>query len=96
MSLCEASSRYPSNNRALEYTNRHSIRAVDRGSYRNLLCSREVAREGRAGKERNEGGETGRDESAGRREGGGARRARERERAGGGKRLDEWRRCCWW
>lgn len=38
------SSRCPSNNRALEYTNRHSIRAVDRGSYRNLLYSREVAR----------------------------------------------------
>jgi len=34
----------PSNNRALEYTNRHSIRTVDRGSYRNLLYSREVAR----------------------------------------------------
>lgn len=43
----------PANNRTLEYTNRHSIRAVDRGSYRNLLCSREVAAagggEGRAG-----------------------------------------------
>lgn len=42
-SVC-ISSWCPSNNRALEYTNRHSIRAVDRGSYRNLLYSGEVAR----------------------------------------------------
>lgn len=36
----------PANNRTLEYTNSHSIRRVDRGSYRNLLCSREVATDG--------------------------------------------------
>lgn len=33
----------PANNRTLEYTNSHWIRAVDRGSYRNPLCSREDA-----------------------------------------------------
>lgn len=50
----------PSNNRALEYTNRHSIRAVDRGSYRNLLYSREVARgSDEKGDEKGEKGETG-------------------------------------
>ena len=39
----------PANNRTLEYTNSHSIRGVDRGSYRNLLCSREVATDGETG-----------------------------------------------
>lgn len=74
----------PSNNRALEYTNRHSIRAVDRGSYRNLLYSREVAR----GSDGDEKGET--------RGWGYSMAYEEGKRTGDRKRLDEWRQCCWW
>lgn len=58
----------PANNRTLEYTNRHSIRAVDRGSYRNLLCSGEVATAVGTGCALGPGGEGGRVEGNGEKE----------------------------
>lgn len=75
--------------------------SVDRGSYRNLLCSLERSREGRRGAKRGNAREDGTvfalgwDEGithGGRARGRGRRTGGKGRAGGGGKRLDEWRR----